>query len=52
MTEEEFKLREEIDELKFNARRRKEWHDDPVGAEELLERAREKEEELKQLLSR
>lgn len=52
MTEKEIELREEIEELRFNARRRKEWHDDPVGAEELLERAREKEEELKQLLSK
>lgn len=42
-------LEEEIEELKFQAFRRKELHDDPVGAEELLELARAKEAELHKL---
>ena len=52
MNEKELKLREEIDDLKYNAWRRKELHDDPVSAVELLELAKEKEEELKQLQSK
>jgi hypothetical protein len=44
-------LREEIEELKFQAFRRREWHDDPVGAEELEELAKKKAQELEALQS-
>lgn len=45
----EEKLIKEIEDLKFNARRRREWHDDPAGAVELEERAKQKEQELLKL---
>lgn len=45
----EEKLINEIEDLKFNARRRREWHDDPAGAVELEERAKQKEQELQKL---
>ena len=44
-------LEEEIRELKFQAFRRREFHYDPVSAEELLELARAKEAELRKLKS-
>lgn len=45
----EQKLAEEIEELKFDAYRRRELHDDPVGAEELEELAERKAQELQAL---
>ena len=45
----EEKLINEIEDLKFNAWKRREWHDDPVGAEDLEEQAKRKEEELLKL---
>lgn len=45
----EEKLIKEIEDLKFNAWKRREWHDDPVGAEYLEEEAKQKEEELLKL---
>lgn len=45
----EEQLINEIEELKYNAWRRRELHDDPVGAEELEELAKQKEQELLKL---
>lgn len=44
------KLANDIEELRYNAYRRRELHDDPVGAIELEERAKKLEEELTKLL--
>lgn len=45
----EEKLINEIEELKFRAWERRELHDDPCGAENLKEQAKQKEEELRKL---